>query len=591
MEKHIPRAEYPRPEFARKDWMNLNGTWNFDFDDEDRGRKEHWECKSDQLQKKISVPFAYQAKLSGVEDKEMHDIVWYQREFQVPDAWKDRRIQLNFGAVDYSCQVWVNGKLAVTHEGGHTPFSADITDLLEENNVLTVRAQDYAKDITLPRGKQYWEMESKYIFYTGTTGIWQTVWLEPVHESRLERITFRPDIDHNQVQIGILTKGISAEKNLRVRMKVCFSGWDVEQVYDKAPISTDTYEIKENWEYRCMGLKNVQLDGFEYWWTPERPNLYVVTASLYDGDILVDEVETYFGMRKISMENGVLCLNNKPYKQRLVLDQGYFPMGGLTAPTDEELKEDILLGKAMGFNGARKHQKIEDPRWLYWCDHLGYLVWGEMANAYDYSKDYAEKMMKEWVEGIRRDYNHPCIVAWVPLNESWGVPNVKKDVFQQNHARAMYYITKSLDDTRPVGSNDGWEHVCSDICTIHDYAADQNVLEKRYESIANMMEFRPSGREIYVAGASYHGEPIMVTEFGGIAYQEDESGWGYSNAKSQDDFEERLKAVLEPIKKSKWLSGFCYTQLTDVEQEMNGLLTYDRKPKLPLEVIKKIVEG
>ena len=206
--------------------MNLNGTWRFDFDDEDRGQKEHWERTRDRLKKEISVPFAYQAKLSGAEDGKLHDIVWYQREFQVPGQWSGKRIRLNFGAVDYSCQVWVNGNLAIAHEGGHVPFSVDITDLLEENNTLTVRAQDYARDITLPRGKQYWEMESKYIFYTGTTGIWQTVWLEPVSETYLDRMTFRPDIDHNQVQIGIAVSGISMKAKLRVEMKVSFTGRD-----------------------------------------------------------------------------------------------------------------------------------------------------------------------------------------------------------------------------------------------------------------------------------------------------------------------------------------------------------------------------
>lgn len=587
----IPRTEYPRPQFVREGWLNLNGVWEFAFDDEDCGQKLHWEKPEYHLDMQIVVPFAYQAKLSGIKDGRQHDIVWYRREFQIPESWQGKRIILHFGAVDYSSSVWVNGKKAVGHEGGQTPFEADITELLEDINVITVRARDDTKDVALPRGKQYWNMESKYIFYTGTTGIWQTVWLEPVSTTHLESVMFTPDIDNDLVHIRFRTAGFVRRKEVFITADISFTGSDVEQEYTQVPVTKDSYRISEPLEYRSIGLANFNHTGYERWWSPEHPNLYEVTFTVLEDGEQVDVVKSYFGMRKISVEDGVFCLNNKPYQQRLVLDQGYFPEGGLTAPSDEDLQKDICLAKQMGFNGARKHQKVEDPRWLYWCDRLGYLVWSEMANAYVYTKEYAERMMLEWPQIIKRDFSHPSIVAWVPLNESWGIPNVKVDKFQQNHARTMYYMTKSLDDTRPVISNDGWEHVISDLCTIHDYEPDREILMERYSDLSNILDFRPAGRNIFAGGMTYRGEAVMVTEFGGIAYREDEKGWGYSSANNAMDYQTRLEAVFTPIRSSRHISGFCYTQLTDVEQEMNGLLTYNRQEKLPIEAIRKIVEG
>jgi beta-galactosidase/beta-glucuronidase len=302
-----------------------------------------------------------------------------------------------------------------------------------------------------------------------------------------------------------------------------------------------------------------------------------------------DRVESYFGMRKVSIEDGRILLNNRPYMLKMVLDQGYFPDGILTAPSDDALRRDIELTKEMGFNGARKHQKIEDPRYLYWADRLGLLVWGEMANACAYSEEYVERVTSEWQEAVHRDYNHPCIMAWVPLNESWGVPNILVDKFQQQHALAMYHLTRSLDDTRLVISNDGWEHVKSDICTIHDYESKQDVLDQRYATVESAVGSRPAGRWIHVPGFPYEGAPIVVSEYGGISFKmSDWEGWGYSAATSAEDFIARYRAVTEPMIASPHVQGFCYTQLTDVEQEINGLLTYDRKPKVPLEQIKAI---
>lgn len=303
-------------------------------------------------------------------------------------------------------------------------------------------------------------------------------------------------------------------------------------------------------------------------------------------------MSSYFGMRKISIESGRLCLNNRPYFMKLVLDQGYFPEGILTAPSDQAIRQDVELAKAMGFNGTRKHQKLEDPRYLYWCDKLGLLVWGEAANAYEFSEEYVQRFTQEWQESIQRDYNHPSIVVWVPINESWGVPNIAVDQQQQEHALAMYHLTKSLDPMRPVVSNDGWELVSTDLFSIHDYEWRQDVLEKRYSSVEKALSGRQGNRRLAVEGFPYQDQPILITEFGGIAYRRSEwEGWGYSGAENDEDFAARLRAVIGPLLSSDVVQGYCYTQLTDVEQEINGLLTYDRKPKLPPELIKAINEG
>jgi beta-galactosidase/beta-glucuronidase len=323
-------------------------------------------------------------------------------------------------------------------------------------------------------------------------------------------------------------------------------------------------------------------------WAPEHPNLYDLRLELLgaDGEVL-DAVESYFGMRKIEARDGRVFLNNRPYYQRLVLDQGYFPDGLLTAPTDDDLRRDIELAREMGFNGARKHQKIEDPRWLYWADTLGFLVWGEMANAYTYSPGYVRRITTEWQEAVRRDHNHPCIVAWVPMNESWGVPELDSDPRQVEHLLAMYHLTRSLDRSRLVVSNDGWEHALTDLCTIHDYGGADD-LSSRYATPVSSVSARPAGRPIYAPGYRYRGEPVLISEFGGMAFSGEEGGWGYSTVADAEEFLQRYEALITALLQSETVQGFCYTQLTDVEQEVNGLLTYDRNPKADPARIRKI---
>ncbi|WP_123039584.1 glycoside hydrolase family 2 protein [Cohnella candidum] len=578
------RSEYPRPQFVRGQWMNLNGEWDFEFDDGNVGEREGWNEGSRPFSKKIQVPFCYQSELSGIADTSFHDVVWYRRTLAVPAEYKGKRLHLHFGAVDYEATVWVNGKRVAAHEGGHTPFHADITDVLTDGeNVIVVRAVDYSKDVTLPRGKQFWEEKSAGIFYTRTTGIWQSVWLEPVAETHVRRVRLTPDIDRNELKLQAFFGGLPAGAEVSMRATITFQGM---------PVTEDTFKVTNETESRTIGIHDFNDHGLGRWWSPEKPNLYDLQLTLLVDGQETDNVSSYFGMRKISIEDGVVLLNNRPYYMKLVLDQGYFPAGLLTAPSDEDLRRDVELTKEMGFNGARKHQKIEDPRYLYWADRLGLLVWGEMANAYHFSETYVGRVTREWLQAVERDYNHPCIVAWVPINESWGVTNILVDQQQQQHALAMYHMTKSLDMTRPVISNDGWELVKTDLVTIHDYEWRREVLTERYSEVDKALSARPGNRWILVPGFPYEGQPLLMTEFGGISFKKsDWEGWGYSGAANEEDYTKRLEDVIVPMLKSPVIQGFCYTQLTDVEQEINGLLTYDRQPKIPLETIRRIVEG
>ncbi len=577
------RTEYPRPQFVREQWMCLNGEWEFEFDDDRVGDRERW-YENGAFSRTIQVPFCYQSEMSGIADTSFHDVVWYRRKFEVPDAYKGRRLILHFGAVDYEASVWVNGRLVAAHEGGHTPFRTDITDVLEDGeNVVVVKAVDYSQDVTLPRGKQFWEERSAGIFYTRTTGIWQSVWLEPVAETHVARIRLTPDIDRNELKLQAFIEGLRPGSDVRLRTTVSFEGQF---------LSEDEFTVTKGTESRAIGIHDFNDHGLGRWWSPEKPHLYDLRLTLLVDGQEADRVDSYFGMRKISIEDGVVLLNNRPYEMRLVLDQGYFPNGLLTAPSDDDLRRDIELTKEMGFNGARKHQKIEDPRYLYWADRLGLLVWGEMANSYHFSETYVGRVTREWLQAVERDYNHPCIVAWVPLNESWGVTNILVDPQQQQHALALYHMTKSLDPMRPVISNDGWELVKTDLVTIHDYEWRRDVLAERYSDKDKALSAKPGNRWILVPGFDYENQPLLLTEFGGISFKKsDWEGWGYSGATDEEDFVRRLRDVIEPVREAPLLQGFCYTQLTDVEQEINGLLTYDRQPKVPLDVIRRIVQG
>lgn len=585
MATSIVRNEYPRPNFERKSWLNLNGDWNFEYDDNNEGLKNKW-YENSKFSRKIIVPYVFQSELSGINEQEIHDIVWYSKDINIPEEYKNKRLILNFGAVDYKADVWVNGEHLINHEGGHVPFSVEITDVLKDkDNKLVVRAEDYTYDLELPRGKQYWKDKSEGIFYTRATGIWQTVWLEAVGENYLKNTWITPDLDNKKVfieyELDRVTENTYLDVTISLRGKVLIQDRiSIINGRGKRDFWLDQ-NITKDWNHQ------------EAWtWTPENPVLFDISFKVIVDNECIDEVNSYFGLRKVSIVSGKFMLNNRPYFQKLLLDQGYWEKSLLTAPSDEDFIKDIKLSKAMGFNGVRKHQKIEDPRYLYWADKLGFIVWGEIASAYNYSRTYVNRITREWMEMIKRDYNHPCIVAWTPLNESWGVECIMNNKNEQAHSASMYWLTKSLDQTRPVISNDGWDHTKTDLLTIHDYEWRSEVLKERYSTLDNIINSTPSGRTLVAQGWKYEGQPIIVSEMGGISYQKSNwKGWGYSSASSDEDFVKRYYNVVSPLLESPLVQGFIYTQITDVEQEINGLLTYKREPKVDIKIIKAINDG
>jgi beta-galactosidase/beta-glucuronidase len=574
----IPRPEHPQPQFQRADWLNLNGVWEFEFDDMGVGLKEGWSHSAPPFGKSILVPFCFESVMGGIGDHRFHPTVWYRRKFSVPRAWSGRRVLLHFGAVDYKGLVWVNGQLAGEHEGGHTPFQIDITGLIEDGeNWLTVRVEDPPSDRFLPRGKQHWEEQSASIFYTRTTGIWQTVWLEAVGTSYLERVLVNANMDG---VVSFDARVGNPEGELQLTATVSYEGKLLASSMSvvMGPAAVASVLVRDARQ-----------------WSPDSPSLYDVQFELRRDGQVIDRVDSYFGFRTVTVQDGKVLLNGTPIYLKMVLDQGYWPESTITPPSDEAIREDIRLTKEMGFNGARKHQKIEDPRYFYWADKMGLLVSAEMANAYMFDATYVARFTREWTDAVMRDYNHPSIIIWVPLNESWGVPNVA-DPRQQAHLRAMYHLTKSLDSTRLVIDNDGWEHTeATDLFAFHDYTRTGPELLERFAAVDGGGVPLPLFGKMYCApGNRYNGAPLFLSEFGGVAYvprDEDvpDNSWGYSGIEPDAAAAlARMRGLYEAIARIRRITGICYTQLCDVEQEVNGVLTYDRRPKFNLAEIRKI---
>lgn len=556
----------PRPDFRRGEWVSLNGEWDFSFDEP-------------LFDKKIKVPFCYQSEMSGIGTADVHNVVWYRKEFTVEkDRLWGKSLLLKFGAVDYEAEVYVNQIYAAGHRGGHTPFEADITGLVTEGkNTVTVKVTDYS-DADKPRGKQTWTGENFACWYTPTTGIWQSVWLEYAGKSYIKQIKATPDLDRNEVLCEIFVSSM-VELKAEISFRSIPARGDTQK--DLGSINI----ICENgYGKGILALPDLDVRREELIWTLNKPNLIEMEAVL-----LNDQVYSYFGLRSVCVSNGRILLNGEVLYQRLILDQGYWKESLLTPPDESAIKEDIILAKKMGFNGARKHQKVEDPRYYYWADRLGFLVWGEMPSCFQYTDNTLKRTSEELTEFIQRDYNHPSIITWVTANESWGMRNIRTDKSQQNFSNMLYYQAKALDKTRLVSGNDGWEQTeHTDILALHDYELMPENTDK-YDCMEEIIYGLAERRMVLAEGQKYGGQPVLMTEYGGIAFSSDVTGWGYYNkAGSQEEFMNRLEPVTDFLIKSRKFSGFCYTQLTDVMQEKNGLLREDRTPKVPLELLERI---
>jgi hypothetical protein len=575
--------DYPRPQLRRDGWLNLNGPWRFRFDD-DATIAHPREIEAWPLQ--IVVPYPPESQASGIGDRGFHKACWYERDVELmpgPD-----RVILRFGAVDYAARVWVNGVAAVLHEGGHTPFAADITGLLRADGrqTITVRAEDDPHDLAKPRGKQDWQLEPHSIWYPRTSGVWQTVWIERVGRSFIDRLRWTPRLEG--FAIGVEARIQCSEKD---------DLWlDLELRHAQRVLARDRYRVVDGEVDRFIVLSDPGIDDFrnELLWSPERPTLLDATLRLWQGGQLVDEVHSYTALRSANVLRDRFMLNGKPYVLRLVLDQGYWPHTLLAAPDDDALRRDVELAKAMGFNGVRKHQKLEDPRYLYWADRLGLLVWEEMPSAYRFTRTAIKRTVREWAEAIDRDYSHPCIIVWVPFNESWGVPELPTVQAQRHAVQALYHLTKTLDPTRAVIGNDGWESSATDIIGIHDYDSNLEHIRQRYGPEVEPAQLfdrrRPGGRVLTLDGYPHKGQPIVLTEFGGISFQvQAEAGvkriWGYTTVEDAETFAHLYEQLLDTVINTQLFSGFCYTQFADTFQEANGLLHADRTPKIPLERI------
>ncbi|WP_027483349.1 glycoside hydrolase family 2 protein [Deinococcus pimensis] len=582
-----PDVLHPRPQLTRDEWTDLGGTWGFAFDDDDVGRRDRWYARDDVYDRQIVVPFPPESHASGLRETGYHRVLWYRRTFKV-EASADTDVLLHFGAVDYRAEVWVNGQFVTRHEGGHTPFTADVTAALREGaeQIVVVRAEDEPRDLTQPRGKQDWQVEPHAIWYHRTSGIWQTVWLERAPRTRIEALRWTPDVDRMELRLvarvaGPLVDGAA----LRVRLTLR------EELLAEQALTVTGAEVRATIPLNFVST-NPERD--DILWSPRRPNLIDAELTLEAGGRTLDRVGSYAGLRSAAVQGGRFLLNGLTFYLRLVLAQNYWPQSHLAAPDTDALRREVELVRSLGFNGVRIHQKVEDPRFLAWCDRLGLLVWAEMPSAYAYSPETVERVTREWLEVLRRDHSHPCVVTWVPMNESWGVPNLEGDEAQRAFVRGLYGLTRAMDPTRPVVANDGWQYVAGDVLGVHDYAPHGETLRERYGTRASTQEtlrsVQPYFRNILTDVDDHGDAAVVLSEFGGLSFApgEGERWFGYGTVRSGEELLARYDELVTAVLASDSLAGFCYTQLTDTEQETNGLLTATREPKLDVARLREI---
>jgi beta-galactosidase/beta-glucuronidase len=576
---------------VRDDWIDLDGEWELRFDDDDLGVDQGWWRPGSAFDRTIRVPYPPESELSGIEE-DGHSVVWYRRQAALTAPAEDGRLLLHFGAVDFQADVWVNGIHLGDHEGGHVGFSFDATHALVDGGAQTivVRAFDDPSALDQPRGKQDWEPEPHVIWYRRTTGIWRQVWAEYVPEISLSRLRWTPGTQPGMVTIDAEVVGRGAGA----------SGLELELVFrlDQTLLGSSRHALVGGRLSTALQLRDPRFttEPERLQWSPENPILVDVEVRLLRDGSELDSARSYLGVRSTAVDEQSFLLNGRPYFLRLVLEQAFWPESHLAAPDDEAIRREVQLVKELGFNGIRMHQTVADPRFLYWCDHLGLLVWADAPAAYVFSPVAVERTAREWMELVRRDASHPCIVTWVAFNESWGVPDLAVDDAQRNAVRGLTALLKSLDPSRSVVGNDGWEYVAGDLLGIHDYSQSGAELDERYgtrSAVADTVEaVRPGGHVLSVDPARGDRRlPVVLSEFGGVSFGQPESWNGYGRVDGDAGFVARLEQLIGAASRSRALAGFCYTQLTDTLQEANGLADETRTPKVDAEVIRSIVSG
>ncbi len=565
-----PRSEYPRPQFQRESWVNLNGEWSYSFDFGNSGKQRGFE-NTKGFSGKIIVPFCPESSLSGVGYKDFINNMWYQKTISVPQNWNGKKIILHFGAVYYKAEVFIDGKPIGQHFGGTSPFEFDITSFVSpgKSHNLVVAVSDDLRSGKQAGGKQCYNYYSEGCSYTRTTGIWQTVWMEASSSFGLKACHIIPDLDQQQVVIEPSFFNESNSHQLRITIK------DKDKIVARRTVHATNSSIC------AISIPKVKT------WSPEDPFLYDIVLDVVDNNQqVVDEVKSYFGMRKVHIEGNRVFLNNKPYYQRLVLDQGFYPDGIWTAPSDEALKRDIELSQQAGFNGARLHQKVFEDRFYYWADKMGYLTWAEASSwgADLNNPETGRNFITEWTENVIQKRNHPSIITWTPFNETWN-PDAEQ---YPRFVKDVYAITKSLDPTRPINDASGGTHVITDIWSVHNYEHNPDALTKILTPDAQGKVWSNESSHTFT---SYAGQPYLIDEFGGYSKPEGTTtnGWGYGETpKSLDDLYNQLNNLVDAILSKDNVYGYCYTQLTDVEQEQNGIYKYDRSTKFDMKRVHAI---
>ena len=564
MANAIPRPEHPNPQLMREDWMNLNGVWMFEIDNGNSGRARGLQTAS-RLNGSIRVPFCPESELSTVGNKDFMAAVWYTRTVEIPAAWRaSGRVLLHFGAVDYTAEVWVNGVSVGIHKGGYSAFTFDVTDALTDGvNRITLCAQDDVRSGKQPAGKQSDHYESYGCSYTRTTGIWQTVWMEHVADTYVRSLRVVPDVSNGRADVTVVLDGAPAVDVTAV----------CEASYEGVPTASASAAAHWRNAQLTLSIPEPKL------WEVGCGRLYDLTVKLVKNGEVTETVHSYFGMRDVDSDGTAIRINGKIVFQRLILDQGFFPDGIYTARDESELKADIERSMAMGFNGARLHQRVFEPRYLYWADKLGYLCWGEHANWRLWGDDASLLyFLPEWEEVVERDFSHPSIIGWCPYNETFGEQS--PDVL-----RTVYETTRRLDPTRPVIDTSGWDHVITDLYDTHDYAQDPAELAANHAPVLN----GEPPKALKVKKETWNPKvPYFVSEFGGTRWSKLD-GWGYGDGpKTEAEFLARYEGLVSALLANPKICAFCYTQLTDVEQEQNGLYTYERVPKFDPNVIAAI---